>query len=78
MAIPKTGSGTTTMSDPDDGIGAALDGDEDRYGVLLHPGDEMAGTGAIYRFSGSDSLRWSPHAEFHDFRRCDSVLQGLG
>lgn len=31
------------MHDPDDGIDTSRDGDEDRYEMLLHPDDEMAG-----------------------------------
>lgn len=43
MTITTTAGSSTTMPDPDEGIDSSPDHDEDRYEVLLHPDDEMAG-----------------------------------
>lgn len=43
MTITTTTDSSTTMADPDDGIDCPRDHDDDRYEVLLHPDDEMAG-----------------------------------
>lgn len=42
MTITTTAGSSTTMPDPDDGDPTRAD-DDDRYEVLLHPDDEMAG-----------------------------------
>lgn len=43
MTITTTAGSSTPMPDPDDGIDHSHDHDDDRYEVLLHPDDEMAG-----------------------------------
>ena len=43
MTITTTTGSSTPMPDPDDGIDHSHDHDDDRYEVLLHPDDEMAG-----------------------------------
>jgi hypothetical protein len=43
MTITTTTAPSTSMPEPDDGIDSSRDHDDDRYEVLLHPDDEMAG-----------------------------------
>ena len=43
MTITTTTGSSPPMPDPDDGIDHSHDHDDDRYEVLLHPDDEMAG-----------------------------------